>query len=199
MNSNFYDKPSIRILTVEDDRDFSFLIQNTLNRESDMDVVGCAGSEASAMELAAELRPDLVLMDLNLSSSLSDGIHTARNIRLHSDALDLILTAYESPDIVVSACKQTFASGYLFKSQFDLLVETVRKTVAGPTPQLHLIYSLILSDLSSAEQSVLHMLMGKNVTLHSSAKTISNQKSSILRKLGLHRQEDLIHLMKQYL
>ena len=62
-----------------------------------------------------------------------------------------------------------------------------------------MIRSLILSDLSAAEQTVLQMLLGKDVNLRSSAKTIANQKSSILKKLGLRRQEELIHLMKNYL
>ena len=189
----------LRILTVEDDLDFAYLIQATLNREPDMQVAGHAADEPSALRLTEELSPDIVLMDLNLSSSPLDGVRAARNIRLRSDSRLIILTAYEDPDTVVKACKQSFASGYIFKSQFGCLAETIRRMAAGPTPQLHMIRSLILSDLSAAEQTVLQMLLGKDVNLRSSAKTIANQKSSILKKLGLRRQEELIHLMKNYL
>ncbi len=199
MGVDYSASKKIQIFTVEDDLDFAYLIQTTLNRENDMEVIGHAVSEADALCRLESCRPDIILMDLNLSSSPSDGIHAARLIRLRTDAKLIILTAYEDSATIVNACKHTFASGYVFKSQFDLLVESVRKTAAGSTPQLHLIYSLIVSDLSAAEQSVLQMLLGKNVFLHSSSKTIANQRSSILKKMGLRHQEDLIHIFKNYL
>ena len=188
----------LRIFTVEDDADFAFLIHSTLNREKDMTVIGHAADETEAFQKLQNLKPDLVLMDLNLSSSPSDGILAGRRIRLETDTRLVILSAYEDSSIIVNACKQSFASGYLFKSQFETLPESIRQIAAGPTPQLAMIRSLILSDLSSAEQSVLELILGANITLRSSNKTISNQKSSILKKLGLHSQEELLHLFRYY-
>lgn len=198
IEQNFRKTKKLRIFTVEDDADFAFLIHNTLNREKDMTVIGHAADEAEAFQKLSALKPDLVLMDLNLSSSPSDGILAGRRIRLETDTRLVILSAYEDSSIVVNACKQSFASGYLFKSQFETLPESLRKIAAGPTPQLAMIRSLILSDLSSAEQTVLELMLGANITLRSSTKTISNQKSSILKKLGLRRQEELLHLFRYY-
>lgn len=198
IEQNFRKTKKLRIFTVEDDADFAFLIHNTLNREKDMTVIGHAADEAEAFQELSALKPDLVLMDLNLSSSPSDGILAGRRIRLETDTRLVILSAYEDSSIVVNACKQSFASGYLFKSQFETLPESLRKIAAGPTPQLAMIRSLILSDLSSAEQTVLELMLGADITLRSSTKTISNQKSSILKKLGLHSQEELLHLFRYY-
>ncbi|MCI8550770.1 MAG: response regulator transcription factor [Lachnospiraceae bacterium] len=189
----------LRIFTVEDDFDFAYLIQTTLNREKDMTVVGHAASEKEALFKLSSLPVDLVLMDLNLSSSPSDGILAGRHIRLKTDAKLVILTAYEEPATIIEACKQSFASGYIFKSHFEALPENLRRMATGATPQLALIRSLILSDLSAAEQSVLNLMLGAKITLRSSSKTISNQKNSILRKLGLRNQEELIHLFRHYL
>jgi DNA-binding NarL/FixJ family response regulator len=198
MEFDFLKPKKLRIFTVEDDSDFAFLIHTTLNREDDIVVIGHASCEAEAFQKLPGLKPDLVLMDLNLSSSPSDGIVTGRRIRLKTDARLVILSGYEDTSIVVNACKQTFASGYLFKSQFEILPDALKRMSAGPTPQLALIRSLILSDLSAAEQTVLELMLGADITLHSSAKTIANQKSSILKKLGLRSQEELLHLFRYY-
>ena len=61
-----------------------------------------------------------------------------------------------------------------------------------------MIQALILSVLSPAEQSVLNLLLGKEQDLHSSPKTIYNQKASILKKLHLKNQEELIHIFQTY-
>lgn len=68
----------------------------------------------------------------------------------------------------------------LFKSQFEMLPETLRSTAAGPSPQELLIRALLLADLSPAERAVFSMMMGEDLHLQSSQKTISNQKTALL-------------------
>ena len=184
----------IRILIVEDDTDFSFLIKSMINKEEQMETVGCAFTRQDAIEMACSLKPDIVLMDLNLSSVHLDGIEASREIRLLTDAKVIILTAFEDPQITIEACKSSFACAYVFKSQFSILPDTIRKAASGPTPQEYMINSLILSDLSTAERSVFLMMMGEDVKLRSTAKTIYNQKAGLLKKLNLKSQEELKHL-----
>ena len=62
----------IQILIVEDDVDFSFLIKSMILKEPKMDVAGCAFNRQEAVEMACSLQPDIVLMDLNLSSTQLD-------------------------------------------------------------------------------------------------------------------------------
>jgi len=70
--------PIPRIFIVEDDEIISNLITTMLERKG-YSVVGRVGSGEEAIRLAAELEPDLVIMDINLSGQL-DGIATARYI-----------------------------------------------------------------------------------------------------------------------
>ena len=88
------ERNKIRVLIVEDDPDFCFLIQNTL-RDAGMEVVGIAGTASGALTQALEKKPDIVLMDLRLSQSGLEGIEAGKAIRLRTRAKVLILTSYE--------------------------------------------------------------------------------------------------------
>ncbi len=181
----------IRVLAVENDADFAYLIRKAVENQPDMEMAGCCATKKEALILAVQLDPDIVLMDLNLSANNMDGIDAAKEIRLLTRAKVLILTAFESLQTVIEASKKSFSSGYVYKSQFELLPETIRTTVQGHTPQEQMIFSLILNDLTSAERGVLQSLFVRNQSLLSSQKTIANQKTGILRKLGLKSQKDL--------
>ena len=189
------ERKKIQVLIVEDDPDFCFLIQETL-REAGMKVVGTAETADLALKLAREKNPEVVLMDLCLTDTRMDGIEAGKAIRLQTDAKVIILTSYEDPGVVREACCRSFASGYVFKSQYALLEETVRNTAEGHTPQEYLIASLILSELSPAERSVLELMLGRDLKLQSSPKTISNQKSHLLKKLGLTSRDEVCHLFQ---
>ena len=188
----------IRVLVVEDDDDFARLILHTLQQSDDLRCVGIAKGRQQAVQMAKQQLPDVVLMDLNLSSSYMDGIDAAREIRTAIHTKIVILTVFENPEIILEASKRSSASGYLFKSQFSLLAGTLRSTVRGHTPQEWMIRSLILSDLSYAERTVFDMMMGKKIELFSSPKTIANQKTTILKKLGLHSQWELNMVFGDY-
>jgi len=182
---------NIRVMIVENDEDFTYLIKKAILSQPDMELVGCSTTKDQAVIMAMQRNPNIVLMDLNLSFANMDGIDAAKEIRVSTKAKIILLTAFESRQIVVEASKKSFASGYVFKSQFELLVETIRKTALGHTPQEEMIFSLILNDLTAAEHAVLQSLFRHDYRLLSSQKTIANQKTKILQKLGLKNQKDL--------
>lgn len=186
----------IRILFVEDDEDFIYLIRKMLEQESDFEVCGYAVSKGDGVRLTHEYYPDIVLMDLSLSENCLEGIEAAKEIRLTSNAKVILLTSFEQPEILIEASKKSFASGYVFKSQCQLLPETIRSTAAACTPQEQIIRALIISELSAAEQAVLLAILGKNLKIASSEKTIANQKTSIFKKLGIKNTRELIHLFR---
>lgn len=181
----------IRVLAVENDEDFTYLIRTAINGQSDMELISCTATREDAIHMAVQHQPDIVLMDLNLSNSNLDGIEAAKEIRLSTNAKIIILTAFENPHTVIEASKKAFASGYIFKSQFEFLVDTIRKTAQGHTPQEQMIQSLILNDLTAAELGVLKSIFEPDRRLLSSQKTIANQKTTILKKLGLKNRRDL--------
>lgn len=184
----------IRILIVEDDADFCFLIESTLKKEPHMEITGCAFNRQEAVQMADSLKPDIVLMDLNLSGTNLDGIEASRDIRLLTDAKVIILTAFENPQITVDACKNAFACAYVFKSQFSILPDTIRSAASGDSPQEQIINALILSELSAAERSIFLMMIGEKIELKSTPKTIYNQRAALLKKLHLKNRLELVHL-----
>ena len=79
-------KKMIKILMIEDDADFCYLIRKTLEKQKDFQVVGQCSDGFQALSLAKKYQPDIVLLDLNLSSGGLDGIRIGKEIRLQTDA-----------------------------------------------------------------------------------------------------------------
>ena len=101
-----------------------------LNSEPDMTVVGEADGGAAAVQLALELRPDVILMDVRMPET--DGIEATRRITEANPATRvLILTTFDLDDYVVSAFR-VGASGFLLKTApRDQLVAAVRTVHTG--------------------------------------------------------------------
>ena len=188
----------IKILFVEDDKDYAYLIAKLLENEDDFEICGSAPDSREAIRLAESLLPEVVLMDLKLLKSELDGISTAKEIRLKSDAKIIFLTACEDTSVILDACKSAFASGYVFKSQKDILAETIRTAINGKTPQATLIRELILSKLSNAEKFVLQQVISEKQDFYTSEKTIANQKTNIFKKLGVKNSVELKKLFNSY-
>ncbi len=101
-----------------------------LSMEDDIEVVGQARNGAEALELTASVRPDVVLMDVQMP--VMDGITATAALteQLPGTAV-LILTTFEREDYLFSAL-QAGASGFLLKtSDADELVEAIRKVAGG--------------------------------------------------------------------
>ncbi|WHS51258.1 response regulator transcription factor [Rothia sp. SD9660Na] len=101
-----------------------------LSMEDDIEVVGQARNGAEALELAASVRPDVVLMDVQMP--VMDGITATAALteQLPGTAV-LILTTFEREDYLFSAL-QAGASGFLLKtSDADELVTAIRKVAGG--------------------------------------------------------------------
>lgn len=188
----------IKLMVVDDDKSFLFLIQQTLKSEANIEVCALCGNKKDAVIAAHTYSPDLVLMDLNLESTWMDGVEAARTIRLETDARIIILTSFDQPEVILDACRQSFASAYILKNQFSMLVPTIQTTFSGITPQSLFIFNAILETLSPAERAVFWQMLGKEISLHSKSKTIANQQSSILRKLGLSSKSELCHVFSSY-
>jgi DNA-binding NarL/FixJ family response regulator len=106
---------AIRILIADDHRLFAESLMTVLTEDERVDVVGIAGNGREAVELAGELQPDVILMDLNMP--VLDGFEATQQLRDGgSDAQILILTgadeAIGSEDAAAAG-----ASGYLRKEQ----------------------------------------------------------------------------------
>ncbi|MCL2046489.1 MAG: response regulator [Oscillospiraceae bacterium] len=191
----------VRVFLVEDDGDFAFLLGKMLEKDSRLEYLGYAAGRADGVSMVVTLKPDIILMDLSLTDNELDGIEAAREMRIKTQAKVLLITSFEQHNIMVTASKRAFASGYVFKSNYQNLADTIYATAISTTPQEGFIRELILSDLSFAERSVLLDIINGDSTVHaaSSLKTIANQKTSIFKKLGLKNTNELVSVFKGWL
>ncbi len=119
-----------RILLVDDHELFREGVVNVINSQPDMEVVGQANDGLEALTMADELRPDLILMDINMP--LSNGLEAAGLIHARvPDSIIIMLTAYEEEEKLFDAIKAG-AQGYLLKSSSSTkLVNGIRGVLDG--------------------------------------------------------------------
>ncbi len=121
---------SVRTLVVDDHPIMRQGLTAMLTATPDFEVVGQASDGVEAVELAGELRPDLVLMDLRMPRL--DGVAaTEAVLRDVPTARVVVLTTYESDDAILGAV-EAGASGYLLKAApEEELLAGLRSVVAG--------------------------------------------------------------------
>lgn len=187
----------IKVLIVEDDADFAYLIRKTLSRHEDIEIVGTYSESTGGVAAARRNSPDIVLMDLHLGSSTMEGILASREIRVSTDAKVLIFTAHDEKDVLEEAAKQAYASGYILKNQISLLVENIYALMEGGTGQEKLLLHMALSDLTEAEKTVFWELMGKSSGVVVAKKTKANQTTSMLKKLNLTSTKAVKHVFRE--
>lgn len=119
----------IRILLVDDQRLMREGLRTLLELEDDLDIAGEAGDGLEALDLYAQLQPDVVLMDVRMPRL--DGVEATRRLRLRDpQARVIILTTFDDDEYVFEGLRAG-ALGYLLKDvSGDELADAIR-TVAG--------------------------------------------------------------------
>lgn len=124
------DSRTIRVMVVDDHDLFRDGIASVLRAQADLEVVGEAGDGLEALVLAQSLRPDVILLDINMPGT--DGIEAARLIAREVPSCRIVmLTVRDEDDRIVEAIRSG-ASGYLLKTiRGQQLVEMVRAAARG--------------------------------------------------------------------
>ncbi|MET9607917.1 response regulator transcription factor [Streptomyces sp. NPDC006512] len=125
---------TIRILLADDQESVRAGFRLILDSQPDMEVVGEAPDGVKALELAAKLRPDVVLADIRMPRL--DGLEVTRRLAGPevSDPLRVVVVTTFDLDEYVHTALRNGACGFLLKrSGPALLVEAVRAAVAGET------------------------------------------------------------------
>jgi two-component system, NarL family, response regulator LiaR len=143
--------PVIRLLIADDHTIVRKGLKVLLATEPDMLVVGEADNGAQAVTMAAELKPDVILMDLVMPQM--DGIEATRTITAAAGGPKvLVLTSFAADDKVFPAVKAG-ALGYLLKdSSPEQLLEAVRRVFRGEPSLEPTIARKVLQELSSPSQ-----------------------------------------------
>lgn len=190
----------IRLVLADDHQLLRQSLRRTLE-EQNFKVLGEASNGNEAIQLAEQLRPDVVLMDVSMPAL--DGIEATR--RLHASVPELpvvILTMHDEPALLARAL-EAGAVGYMVKDcSIDQVSATIRLAASGAitvSPELaaavlHHAQPEPLAEavLSKREEEVLQLFAeGCGVTdvasaLFISTRTVKNHLGSIYQKLDAH-------------
>jgi DNA-binding NarL/FixJ family response regulator len=122
----------IKVLIADDEALVRGGFRLILDTQPDMEIVGEASNGREALDLARELRPDVVLLDIRMPEL--DGLEAARRLLTNPDAPRvLVLTTFDTDEYVYEAMKAG-ASGFLLKAvRPEQLADAVRTVAAGDT------------------------------------------------------------------
>jgi DNA-binding NarL/FixJ family response regulator len=189
----------IRVLIVDDHAIVRTGLSQLLGTADDIELVGAVGDGAEAVTMAAELRPDVVLMDLSMPGT--DGITaTARIMAADPGAHVLVLTSFSDQARILDAL-QAGAEGYLLKhSEPEVILAGVREIVSGGSPLDPKAARVLLTNrrspapetrLTDREQQVLDMvgagLPNKTIArrLGISERTVKAHLTNVYQRLGV--------------
>ena len=145
--------PGLRVLAADDQRVVREGLAMLLGLLPDVEVVGTAANGEEALALAAELRPDVILMDLRMPKV--DGVEATRRLRAsHPEIKVVVLTTYADDRSVIEALRAG-ALGYLTKDAgADEIRQALQRVASGqasldPAVQMHLIEAITTTATTS--------------------------------------------------
>jgi DNA-binding NarL/FixJ family response regulator len=189
----------IRVVLVDDHRLVRAGLQSLLDACDDIEVVGSAADGQEALELVAEVEPDVVLMDLSMPRM--GGVEATRRLLAANPALQVVVLTSFSDQEQVHDAVDAGAVGYLLKDADPAdLVDGVRAAAAGQSPLDPKVARTLLTrratqdpkdQLSDREREVLVLvadgLANKQIArnLGISERTVKAHLTSIFQRIGV--------------
>ena len=119
----------IRVIVVEDFAPFRRFICLTLGNEPGLQIIAEVSGGLEAVQKAAELKPELILLDIGLPTL--DGIAAARQIRKLSPKSKILFVSQESSAQIVQEALNLGALGYVLKNRAHRDLLTAIQSVGG--------------------------------------------------------------------
>jgi DNA-binding NarL/FixJ family response regulator len=205
----------IRILLVDDNAIVRRGIASLLAEADGMEVVGEASNGREAIALAAELRPDVVCLDVRMP--VMDGVAAAGPL---SERSKVLMLAYSEEEHLVTGAIRSGASGYLVHGRFEpeeleLRIKAVARGEMVLSPAITpAVFDVLrrspgtsndqdeqgLGSLTAREREVLNLLSRGHSNreiaeeLAITNKTVKNHLSRVYEKIGVHSRSEAIAL-----
>jgi DNA-binding NarL/FixJ family response regulator len=201
----------IRVLLVDAQKLLLEGLKLLLHGRVDMDVAGEAEDGRQAIELARDLRPDVILMDVDLP--LMNGVEATRRVIAENAAARIVALTNRADRGAVNDMLKAGAVGYMLKNDsFAELCRAIKIVAAGQTYLCPTVAGILVnqyhrpsasraeasgSSLSPREREVLQLIaeglslkeIAARLTL--SIKTVETHRKKIMNKLQLHNVADL--------
>ncbi len=203
--------PELRILVVDDHEVVRRGLKAILEGHPGWAVVGEASSGREAVEKAAALKPQVIILDMSMPGL--NGLEATRGIlKAHPEAQVLVLTQHDSEQLV-RAFLQAGAQGYLVKSDAAReLLPAVESLQQGRPFFTSKVARMVLdgyikgleaeegprSSLTPSERQIVQLLAEGNTNkeiaaqLNLAVKTVETHRAHIMRKLEIHSVSELV-------
>lgn len=195
---------TIRIILVDDHHLLREVLREKLAKEADIDIVGEAADGRAALQLTAQLMPDIVILDISLPQM--NGVELATRITAAYKSVKVVALSMHADKRFVTEMFKAGASGYVTKTAAATeLLNAIRSVAAGKRYLGAEVADALVdgvrtdgqSQLGRREREVLGLLAEGLRTqdiadrLHISAGTVEVHRRNIMRKLDLHTVAEL--------
>lgn len=200
------EQEKVKVLIVEDEALFRDLLQHSLAGHPNLEIVGAVASGAEAIRAAAELRPTVVLMDIELGSD-PDGIQAGHQIKASLPQTGIVILSVHKDKQFIASLPTASASGwsYLLK-QSVADTATLARAIQGAASGLVVMDSAIVDELKPRDNSSLAHLTQRQLTvlqlmaqgynnagiaqkLALSEKSVENYINGVLQELDISREQ----------
>jgi DNA-binding NarL/FixJ family response regulator len=202
-----------RILIADDHLVIRAGLRLLLERHEDFNVIAEADDGRQAVDLAAELKPDVAVVDVAMPNM--NGIEATRQMTASNPAIAVVMLSMYTDETYVMRALRSGAKAYLLKSAAETdLIQAVRAVREGKSFFSPVVSRMLLEDyvrqmsqkgvedsydlLTSREREILQLIAegksNKDVATHLSLSlhTVETHRTNILQKLNLHSVPELI-------
>ncbi len=200
--------PPIRVMIVEDEGLFRDMLRVALSNRAGLEIVGAVSDGASAVRMARELKPDVVLMDIELGTE-PNGIDTGMAIKKENPKAGIVVLSLHGDKEYLSLVPAEYAEGwsYLMKqsvADLDALTRAIEGSAKG---LMVLDPGLVMGlrpraksrvDALTQRQREVLELMAQGFSnsavaerLHLGVKSVENYINAIYQQLGISQDEPI--------
>jgi two-component system, NarL family, response regulator NreC len=211
---------SIRILIVDDHGVLRAGLKALLSAEPDFEVVQDASNGTDALRLAADLNPDVVLLDMSMPGP--NGIEVTRQLKKTLPEIRILILTVHEDEVMLQEAIQAGASGYILKRAVESeLIDAIQAVWRGdlyvhPAMTRALFKAIspathpapgsqeeLVEALTPREAEVLRLIaqgytnrqMADQLSI--SVRTVESHRANLMGKLGLRSRVDLVRYAKE--